>query len=75
MLIGLPSSGLHTNGYSLARRIAFDVAGLAAARCVPELGTTIGEALLRPHRSYLPVIRPLLGTGLVKGWPTSPAAE
>ena len=34
---------------------------------VPELGSTIGEALLRPHRSYLPVIRPLLGKGLVKG--------
>ena len=34
---------------------------------VPELGATVGEALLRPHRSYLPVIRPLLGTGLIKG--------
>jgi phosphoribosylformylglycinamidine cyclo-ligase len=67
VLIGLPSSGLHTNGYSLARRIAFELAGLTVNDLVPELGTTIGEALLRPHRSYLPVIRPLLGTGLVKG--------
>jgi phosphoribosylformylglycinamidine cyclo-ligase len=67
VLIGLPSSGLHTNGYSLARRIAFDVARLSAATHVPELGTSIGEALLVPHRSYLAVIAPVLGTGLIKG--------
>jgi phosphoribosylformylglycinamidine cyclo-ligase len=66
-LIGIPSSGLHTNGYSLARRIAFDVAGLRVDSVVPELKTTIGEALLVPHRSYLPIVGPLLDTGLVKG--------
>ena len=67
VLIGLPSSGLHTNGYSLARRIAFDSARLAPSAHVPELGTSIGEALLVPHRSYLRVIAPLLETGLIKG--------
>jgi phosphoribosylformylglycinamidine cyclo-ligase len=67
VLIGVPSSGLHTNGYSLARRIAFETAGLSADAIVPELGQSIGAALLAPHRSYLPVVRPLLGTGLVKG--------
>jgi phosphoribosylformylglycinamidine cyclo-ligase len=67
VMIGLPSSGLHTNGYSLARRIAFEAAGLRIDTPVPELGTTIGAALLSPHRSYLPVIRPMLGSGLLKG--------
>jgi phosphoribosylformylglycinamidine cyclo-ligase len=67
VLIGLPSNGLHTNGYSLARKIAFEVLKLDVGSHVPELGETVGEALLRPHRSYLPVIGPLLGRGLIKG--------
>jgi phosphoribosylformylglycinamidine cyclo-ligase len=67
VLIGLPSAGMHTNGYSLARRILFDVCGLRADSEVPELGTTVGDALLAPHRSYLSVIRPLLAGGLIKG--------
>ena len=66
VLIGIPSSGLHTNGYSLARRIVFDVAGLQPGDVVPELGGSIGEALLTPHRSYLPLLRPLLGSGAIK---------
>jgi phosphoribosylformylglycinamidine cyclo-ligase len=67
VVLGLPSSGLHTNGYSLARRIVFDHLGLDIDSQVPELGTTVGAALLAPHRSYLPIIRPLLGDGTIKG--------
>jgi len=67
VLIGVPSTGLHTNGYSLARRIAFDHLGLQVDHVVPELKQTIGEALLVPHRSYLALVRPLLTTGVIKG--------
>ena len=67
VLIGLPSAGLHTNGYSLARRVLFEHAGFKPGDFVQELGTTIGEALLASHRSYLWLMLPLLETGLVKG--------
>jgi len=67
VLIGLPSSGLHTNGYSLARKIVFDELKLTVDSHLPELGETVGDALLRTHRSYLTVIKPLLGRGLIKG--------
>jgi phosphoribosylformylglycinamidine cyclo-ligase len=67
VLLGLPSNGLHTNGYSLARKIVFDELELNADSHLPELGETVGDALLRTHRSYLPVIRPLLGRRLIKG--------
>lgn len=61
VLFGLPSSGLHTNGYSLARKILFERLGWQVDTFVAELGTTVGDALLAPHRSYLPILRPLLG--------------
>jgi len=66
-LIGLPSTGLHTNGYSLARRIVFDQLGLRFDSLVPEVGDTVAGALLRTHRSYLKCMRPVLERNLVKG--------
>jgi phosphoribosylformylglycinamidine cyclo-ligase len=64
-LLGLPSSGLHTNGYTLARRVLFDRMGLDVQAQVPELGTTLAQALLAPHRSYLPALEPLLERGKI----------
>ena len=67
VLIGLPSTGLHTNGYSLARRIAFEHLGLAVDTQVEALGGTVGDVLLTPHRSYLHAVYPLVAKGAVKG--------
>ncbi len=63
-VVGFPSTGLHTNGYSLARRV---LAGDDLAAQVSELGETLGDALMRPHRSYLHAVQPLLDAGLVTG--------
>jgi phosphoribosylformylglycinamidine cyclo-ligase len=60
VLVGLPSAGLHTNGYSLARKVLLEALGHRVDTHLPELGTTVGQALLAPHRSYLAALEPLL---------------
>ena len=67
VLIGLPSVGLHTNGYSLARKLLFEVAGYKPDTQVEELGCTAAEELLKPHRSYLNALDGLLDSGAIKG--------
>jgi phosphoribosylformylglycinamidine cyclo-ligase len=62
VLLGYASTGLHTNGYTLARRILFDVMGLRADTPVPALGTTAGDALLAVHRSYAAAVMPVIGS-------------
>lgn len=65
--IGLPSTGLHTNGYSLARRILFDQAGLTLKDRVPGTRVTVEQALLAVHRSYLKPVQALLAKVPVQG--------
>jgi phosphoribosylformylglycinamidine cyclo-ligase len=65
LLFGLPSSGLHTNGYSLARKIFFEISALGPHDVVPEIGSTVAEALLAVHRSYLRPVLPLVEDGLL----------
>ena len=67
VLLGYASNGLHTNGYSLARKILFERAGYSPNTFVPELKLTIAEELLKVHRSYLQPIRKLLASGILKG--------
>ena len=68
-LIGLRSNGLHTNGYSLARHIVFDILSLPVDATVEELDGSVADILLRPHRSYLRLLGPVLAdtAGAVKG--------
>jgi phosphoribosylformylglycinamidine cyclo-ligase len=66
-LLGLPSNGLHTNGYSLARKLLFEVAGYGRDQYVNELKDKTGAALMRTHRSYLAVIKKLTGGDVVRG--------
>jgi phosphoribosylformylglycinamidine cyclo-ligase len=60
VVLGLPSTGLQTNGYSLARKLFFEVGGYKIDSYINELGTTVGEALLATHSSFLPQLGPLL---------------
>lgn len=66
-IIGLPSLGLHTNGYSLARKVLLEQAKLRLSQRVAELGRSLGEELLAPHRCYGVVVRPLLEKGWLRG--------
>jgi phosphoribosylformylglycinamidine cyclo-ligase len=67
VVIGVPSSGLHSNGYSLARRVVFDIARLSVDTHVAELGRTVGEELLEPTRIYARPLRRVLTNYKVKG--------
>jgi phosphoribosylformylglycinamidine cyclo-ligase len=64
-LLALPSSGLHTNGYSLARKLVFGVAKLRPDSYVAEVGNKIGAELLKPHRPYWPLLKNILARGWV----------
>jgi phosphoribosylformylglycinamidine cyclo-ligase len=67
VLLGLPSSGLHSNGYSLARKVLLEIGKLKLRARVPELGRSLGEELLKPTRIYARVVAAVLRSGAVKG--------
>jgi phosphoribosylformylglycinamidine cyclo-ligase len=67
VVLGLPSSGLQTNGYSLARKLFFEFGGFSVDSFIDELGETVGEALLKPHASFLKPLDALLDSGKIKG--------
>jgi len=67
LAIGIPSSGLHSNGYSLARKVLLEVAGYGADTYLEQLGRTVGEEMLEPTRIYVKAIHPLLERFKIKG--------
>jgi phosphoribosylformylglycinamidine cyclo-ligase len=68
VVLGLPSVGLHTNGFSLARKLFFEIGGFSVADTPEDLkGETVGKTLLKPHRSYLPLLKDLLDKNIIKG--------
>src|SRR6202050_5149442 len=67
-LIALPSSGLHTNGYSLARKLVFHTAKLQPDTYVPSIGNKIGAELLKPHRPYWPLLKNVVARACFRGW-------
>ena len=67
VVLGIPSTGLQTNGYSLARKLFFEIGGYSPDDFVDELGETVGEALLATHQSFLRPLEGLLDKGIIKG--------
>ncbi|HLJ28280.1 MAG TPA: phosphoribosylformylglycinamidine cyclo-ligase [Candidatus Angelobacter sp.] len=65
VLVGLPSNGLHTNGYSLARKLFFEIGHYTPETYVNELRNKVGSELMRTHKSYWPLVRRLVSAGLV----------
>lgn len=60
IVLGLPSNGLHTNGYSLARKLLFEVAGYTLDTFVSEIKNKVGNELMRPHKSYWPILKKMI---------------
>ena len=66
-VLSLSSNGLHTNGYSLARKLLFETGAYSISSVLPELHATLDDVLLEPHKSYLPALSGLLDSGRIKG--------